>query len=220
MRPVLLSHRMGRETPLYPGTPPIQLQQHRSIDRGDSSNAWTVTMANHASTHVDAPNHFIPGGRRIAEYGAEELVFHGAEIIDVPKERGGAITADHLESFGDVFRSASLVMIRTGIQRYRSLMPETYSAEGPLLHPSAARFIKSFSPQLRAIGIDAVSISTPSRREEGRESHTILLSGRGVLVIEDMDLAGKPSRYRMVVVAPLLLEEVDSAPCTVIGFTD
>ncbi len=220
MRPVLLSHRIGRDTPLYPGTPRVQLQQHRSIDRGDSSNAWTVAMANHTSTHVDAPNHFFQGGRRISEYVAEELVFHGAEIIDIPKERGGTITADDLEPFRDIFRSASLVMIRTGIQRYRSLMPEIYSAEGPLLAPSAARLVKSYSPGLRALGIDAVSISTPSRREEGRESHRILLSGRGVLVIEDMDLAGKPPRYRMVIVAPLLIEEVDSAPCTVIGFTD
>jgi arylformamidase len=219
VRAVLLSHRIGRNTPLYPGTPQPEFKPHKSLSRGDSSNSWIITLANHTGTHVDAPNHFIPYGRKISEYGPEELVFHRAIIIDVPKELGGAITGEDLEPHRDAFKAYSMVMIRTGVQRHRESDPRAYAEEGPLLAPSAARLIKSFSPRLRAIGIDAVSISTPARREEGRESHRILLSGDGVLILEDMDLAGKPSEYRLVIVAPLMLEEVDSAPCTVIGLT-
>jgi arylformamidase len=54
-------------------------------------------------------------------------------------------------------------------------------------------------------------------REVGREAHRLLLRGRSFLIVEDMDLLGKPASYRRVFIAPLMVEEVDSAPCTVLA---
>ncbi|MEM0482632.1 MAG: cyclase family protein [Nitrososphaerota archaeon] len=220
MRLVLLSHRVGRNTPLYPKTPPIQLTQYRSIERGDSSNLWVLSMANHTGTHVDAPNHFYRDGRKISEYSLEELVFENVRLIDVPKQPGGEILAEDLEPYREIIQTCSLLLIRTGLQAYRISDQETYATRGVLFSPSAARFIRDVSPRLKGLGIDSISISTPLRRSEGWESHRILLSDNRFLIIEDMDLAGKPSAYKYVILAPLLLEEVDSAPCTVIGIVD
>ncbi|GBC70903.1 Kynurenine formamidase [Candidatus Calditenuaceae archaeon HR02] len=220
MRLVLLSHRVGRRTPLYPGTPPIQLTHYRSIERGDSSNLWVISMANHAGTHVDAPNHFYMEGRKISEYRLEELIFENVRLIDIPKEPGEEVSAEDLEPYSEIVMTSSLLLIRTGLQAYRDTDQEAYTSKGLLFSPSAAKFLKDSSPNLRALGIDAISVSTPLRRSEGRESHRILLSDNRFLIIEDMDLAGKPDAYRYVILAPLFLDEVDSAPCTVIGVTD
>lgn len=220
MRLVLLSHRLGRRTPLYPGTPPIQLTHYRSIERGDSSNLWVITMANHAGTHIDAPNHFYRDGRKISDYRLEELVFENVQIIDIPKQPGGEVSAEDLEPYSEILKSSSLILIRTGLQAYRDTDPEAYASKGLLFSPSAAKFLKDLSPNLRGLGIDAISVSTPLRRSEGRESHRILLSDNRFLIIEDMDLAGKPDRYRYVILAPLFIDEVDSAPCVVIGVAD
>ncbi len=220
MRFVLLSHRIGQRTPLYPGTPPIELKQYRSIERGDSSNLWVIGMANHTGTHVDAPNHFYREGRRIYEYTLDELVFPDSCLIDVPKEPGGEVSAEDLKPHISLIKRCSLLLIRTGLQAYRETDAEAYSSQGILFSPSAAKFLRMEAPHLRGLGIDAISISTPLRRQEGRESHKILLSDNRFLILEDMDLSGKPTIYRYVIVAPLLLEEVDSAPCTVIGIAD
>jgi kynurenine formamidase len=177
-------------------------------------------MANHTGTHVDAPNHFYKNGRKISEYAAEELLFENVRLIDVPKQPGGEVLAEDLKPYSHIIESCSLLLIRTGLQSYRDTDPDAYSSKGLLFSPSAAKFLKDSFPNLRGIGIDAISVSTPLRRSEGRESHRILLSDNRFLIVEDMDLAGKPAAYRYVILAPLLLEEVDSAPCTVLGITD
>ncbi|MDO9528340.1 MAG: hypothetical protein Q7J27_04180 [Syntrophales bacterium] len=50
-------------------------------------------------------------------------------------------------------------------------------------------------------------------------SHHELLCGkdRRFLVIEDMNLDYDLSGLKKVIVAPLLVEKTDSAPCTIIG---
>jgi len=188
----------------------------RSIARGDSSNMWRLTFTNHIGTHVDAPNHFDESGPAISEFGPEELVFREVRLVDVPKSPGDVVTVEDLERHERVLRSSEALLIRTGIQRFRAQSPEIYSGVGISLSVEAAELIASY-PNLRAIGIDAISISSPQRREIGREAHRVLLRGRRFLIVEDMDLQGKPERYDLLLIAPLMIEQIDSAPCTVYG---
>lgn len=138
-------------------------------------------------------------------------------MVDIPKGVGELITADELRSLYGEIRDADLLMIRTGFQRFRESDVETFSRRGPCLSDGAARYIVEELPKLRAVGVDAISISSPMRREEGRAAHRTLLVGRDFLIIEDMDLMDKPSNIRRVFVMPLLIEGVDSAPCMVLA---
>ncbi len=211
-----LSHVTKAGDPVYPGNEGPRLEQLRSIARGDSSNMWRLTFTNHIGTHVDAPNHFDESGPAISEFGPEELVFREVRLVDVPKSPGEIVTAEDLERHERVLRSSEALLIRTGIQRFRAQSPEIYSGVGISLSVEAAELIASY-PNLRAIGIDAISISSPQRREIGREAHRVLLRGRRFLIVEDMDLQGKPERYDLLLIAPLMIEQIDSAPCTVYG---
>ena len=60
-----------------------------------------------------------------------------------------------------------------------------------------------------------ISISSPLNRQEGREAHRKLLSGRNFLIIEDMDLMNKPTNIKRIILSPIMFEEADSSPCTV-----
>jgi len=211
-----LSHVTKAGDPVYPGNEGPRLEQLRSIARGDSSNMWRLTFTNHIGTHVDAPNHFDESGPAISEFGPEELVFREVRLVDVPKSPGDVVTVEDLERHERVLRSSEALLIRTGIQRFRAQSPEIYSGVGISLSVEAAELIASY-PNLRAIGIDAISISSPQRREIGREAHRVLLRGRRFLIVEDMDLQGKPERYDLLLIAPLMIEQIDSAPCTVYG---
>ncbi len=211
-----LSHVTKAGDPVYPGNEWPRLEQLRSIARGDSSNMWRLTFTNHIGTHVDAPNHFDESGPAISEFGPEELVFREVRLVDVPKSPGEIVTAEDLERHERVLRSSEALLIRTGIQRFRAQSPEIYSGVGISLSVEAAELIASY-PNLRAIGIDAISISSPQRREIGRGAHRVLLRGRRFLIVEDMDLQGKPERYDLLLIAPLMIEQIDSAPCTVYG---
>ena len=211
-----LSHVTKVGDPVYPGNEGPRLEQLRSIALGDSSNMWRLAFTNHIGTHVDAPNHFDAAGPTISEFGPEELAFRDVRVIEVPKSPGDVVTVEDIERHEQVLRTSEAVLIRTGMQRFRTESPEVYSGVGISLSVEAAKLIASH-PNLRAIGIDAISISSPQRREIGREAHRVLLRGRRFLIVEDMDLQGKPERYDLLLIAPLMIEQIDSAPCTVYG---
>lgn len=220
MKAVLLSHVLSRQTPVYQGTLPVMVAPLRRIDSGDSSNTWALAMGNHVGTHVDAPRHFYDDGRAISNFAIEELIFERATIIDVPKGPGELVTKEDLEVYREEISSVSFIMVRTGIEELREKDPKTFAYNGPCFSAEAARYLASFHPGLRGLGTDSISIGSPRHREEGRGAHRILLALQNFLIVEDMALAGKVSRYDYVIVAPLMIEEVDSAPCTVIGLYD
>ncbi|MDW8063043.1 MAG: cyclase family protein [Candidatus Caldarchaeum sp.] len=213
---IFLSHRLSVKTPVYDDGPRLEISPYKQISRGDSSNSFFIKMLNHIGTHVDAPNHFDPDGRKISSFTADELSFSKPLLIEVAKKSEELITADDLRPFHPRIAESDILLLKTGFQVYRETDPLTYVKKGPCLSPDAAEYLRNF-PLLRALGVDMVSISSPSKRELGRESHRKLLVGRDFLIIEDMDLLNKPADLKRVLVVPLMVEEVDSAPCTVLA---
>lgn len=219
-KPVMLSHILEISSPVYPGMKPVSITPIKSISMGDSSNSWYISMGNHVGTHVDSQRHFYQDGKSISEHDVEDFILNKAVIIDVPKRAGELILRSDLEMFQNEISEVSMIMIRTGFQTFRTTEPDIYINKGPCLSISAARYLSDFYPTLRALGIDSISISSPEHREEGREAHKILLKNPKFLIVEDMNLESKPHFYSTVVIAPLLIKDIDSSPCTVIGFAD
>lgn len=224
MRYVRLSYDIDGKTPLYPGSPPISLRRLKALRRGDSCNTFSIVMQNHSGTHVDAPRHFFAHGTPISGYSIDELIFRDIAVVRCPKKPGEPITVDDLERESWGPRNADLMLLRTGFSRYRSVSPGKYRYKNPYLSSAAALWIKKHYPKLRCIGIDCVSIASFAARPEGRLTHAILLSGgksRGkpVLIVEDLHIPRTADALDEVIVVPLFLRGVDSAPCTVIGIT-
>ena len=70
--------------------------------------------------------------------------------------------------------------------------------------------------------MDLISVSSYSNREEGRKAHHAFLNpkeGESILLIEDMklDIDGP---FNKVIVAPLLIDNADGAPCTGLAYTE
>ncbi|MDD5423155.1 MAG: cyclase family protein [Candidatus Omnitrophica bacterium] len=222
-RYIRLSYPITKDMPLYPGLEPVVLEPKRSIAGGDTSNSFRFTMSNHAGTHVDAPRHFAGKGRAISEYGMDELIFSKPLVLDCPKQPGQRIDARDIEKAlpGD----CDILLIRTHFSRWRVACKTRYAEENPFLDPSAAKLIREGFAAIKAIGIDTISIASATDRERGRESHRILLKddsfGTGpVLIVEDMMIPEGLSRLKSVIVLPVMVEGLDSAPCAVLGVID
>lgn len=215
-----LSYTMDENTPLYPGTPPFIFKEVKKIRAGDSCNTSLITMSNHGGTHVDAPKHFFDSGRSISEYGLEELMFSAPQVIDCYKGPEEIIERKDLE--GKVSRDCDLLLIKTGFYNYRGKDKDTYCFRNPALSPEAARWIRENYPDVRAIGVDCVSVSCCRHRESGRETHKILLQANGfngppVLILEDVDLSSNLNGLKEAMVVPFFVRGIDSAPCIIIG---
>ncbi len=217
---VKLSYTIDVKTPLYPGTHPFTFQEVKKIRGGDSCNTSLITMPNHGGTHVDAPRHFFDSGRSISEYDLEELIFDTPQLIDCYKGPEEFIECKDLQ--GKVSKGCDLLLIKTGFYKYRSSDEHTYSFKNPALSPEAAKWIRDNCPNIRAIGVDCISVSSHSHMDIGIETHKILLQTNGftgppVLILEDVDLSSDLGGLKKVMVVPFCIAGIDSAPCTVIG---
>jgi len=216
-----LSHRLSVDTPLPPGVPPMQVHHHYRIDRGDASNLFVLRLSNHSGTHIDAPWHFVASGLRICDFRLDEFIFEHPLCINVVIGDGQLLEPAHFLSHAARLGEADLLLVRTGYSRVRHESPERYTLQSPGMSVSGANYLADHFSQLRAIGLDTISLASMQHLAEGLEAHRILFRGDGrrFLIIEDMNLDFDLSQLQRVIALPLFIEGIDSSPCTVIGIT-
>lgn len=212
-----LSHIIEPDTPVYGNAPSVRVEALRSLARSDTANVISVTMTTHSGTHIDAPYHFFSNGRRIAQYPAGFWVFSRPAICRVKLFPGQLLTPEQITVRPDT--GCDIILFQSGWSNRR--MDASYVTENPGVHPDTAEYLRRRFRRLRAVGIDWLSVSSIKNRESGRKVHRVFLrqggGGHPLLIIEDMNLSCRLSGLEEVIVAPLLIEGADGAPCTVIG---
>jgi arylformamidase len=211
---VRISYPLNRNTPLYPGTPPVTIGRLRSIGQGDSANTSCITLPGHAGTHIDLPRHFCETGGTAEELLEPENTIGPVYVINLPKEPGSSIGPGDLRKT-EVPADARGLLLRTGFFRYRSTDPDRYTREHPWVDPGVAGLLREQCPELIVFGLDTISISNPQQRTTGHEAHRAFLCGkRPIMLLEDLDLSHEhPSRHPWnLTFCPLVLDELDGVP--------
>src|SRR5215470_1934183 len=65
---------IGARTPIYAGDPPAEVESAKRLAAGDSANVSKLAFGAHTGTHVDAPNHFLEGSRRVDQLDLTKLL--------------------------------------------------------------------------------------------------------------------------------------------------
>src|SRR5438105_1700078 len=60
--------------PTWPGDPPFRREAALALSRGDPANVSRLDFGAHTGTHVDAPLHFIEGGRTVDDLPLDVLI--------------------------------------------------------------------------------------------------------------------------------------------------
>ena len=218
-RIVFLSYSLSNSTPLYGNNTGIQFVQEKKIHEGDSCNTTNLCFPNHSGTHIDFPYHFNSGGKTINGYPADFWQFDHVELADLSGKVDDSQIIDPALFLDVVNPKADLLLIKTGYGRYRGT--DRYTLTPPGLSADLAPFFRKKYPELRCIGMDLISVSSYSNREEGRKAHHAFLNpykGEPILLIEDMKL-DITDHFNKIIVAPLLIDNADGAPCTVLAYT-
>jgi len=215
-----LSYPFNAFIPVYGGLESITPRKIKSIKDGDSSNTFVFTLQNHWCTHVDAPYHFFEQGGKIIDYEAGFWAFQKPQVICFDLKPSEILTCgDWLNKLNN---ETDLLLFKAGWSFYRD--QDVYHSENPGVDPDVGFFLRKNFPNLRAVGIDWVSISGYQHREIGRSAHRAFLDPQGenepILIFEDMDLSNDLKNLLQVFAYPLRMVDLDSAPCTVIGILD
>ncbi len=213
---IYLSYFLDENTPLYGGDRGVKIAKERSIPSGDTANTKMVSLNNHSGTHIDFPNHFFEDGKKSNDYDANFWLFNKVCLIHKEVENGVLFGFDEreMESIPD---NTELLIIKTGFFKFRG--EELYWKHNPGILPEVAGILRNKCKKLRAIGMDFISLTSYQHRETGRAAHREFLGVNDILLIEDMDLRLLDSSPSKVICLPLLLNEVDGSPVTIIADT-
>ncbi len=185
-----LSVPISEDTPVYPDDPPVSIKLWAVIDR-DGYYMNVLKMGEHSGTHVDAPAHFLPGGKTIDEMPLDRFFGKGM-VIDV-RNGDGPIRLDEIPDEGYFDR---IVLFLTS---------------GRELSPELALFL--VAEGVRAVGIDSMSIGDDA-------VHRILLSEE-VPVFENLtNLELLLNKEFTFLALPLRIEGGSGSPVRAVAFVN
>ena len=192
--------------PVWPGDPAVKLTSMAFPSKysGHTIRVTSIEMGSHTGTHVDAPQHFVEGGKTLHEIPLEWLVGE-AVVIHLPGVR--SIGRRHLEN--QDWKAVQRVLFKTDNSALWS--DNEFHEDFVYLERGAAEFLVERG--LRLVGIDYLSID--SFHSPNHPTHFVLLPNN-IVVLEGLDLRQvAPGRYHMVAL-PLNLQRADGAPTRVI----
>lgn len=174
----------------YPGDPDTKVKIFESIEDGDNCNLSSFEMCSHTGTHVDAPYHFDPDGKKIGDI--RSAVFYGkCSVVTIDD----ILTGEQMEKILPYCKSRIL---------FRS------NGNGHIML-SAAEVIADSNVVL--VGIDSNSIALP--HEECKTHRTLALAD--VAIIENLDLTDIHDGNDYTLCAfPIRLDSLEAAPCRAI----
>lgn len=214
---IFLSYPLNDQAFGYGNGERFKLNRLTDISKGNTSNNTSFQMPTHYGTHIDFPFHFSIDGKRSTDYKAVDFVFNYPSLIEINANEviDYLISNKDLHHAQELSNNTDLLIVKTGFCNKR--YTEDYWKNGLGFHKETAAFLKDKFPHLKAIAFDLISLNSYQNREHGREAHKEFLSKNNVLIIEEMDLTkvSKQTKFKQVIVSPLMLDEADGAPVTV-----
>jgi len=182
-----LTHSLSSSTPIYPGDPEFSCTRHTS--ESDGYTVHSISMGTHTGTHIDAPYHFFPSGRKIDQVALDEVVGLGVVFVDLSVGIKGRqrIGWDAFASYESQMKEGKAVLVHTGWWRHYGDRSKYFA------HPF---FDKDVAEGILDTGARLVAFDTPNPdctpfdgegEDEGYGFHEAFL-GRGGLIVESVNL--------------------------------
>lgn len=169
---------------VYPGDPIPEKEEVLRISRGDKCNLTSIRMCCHNATHVDAPYHFLDGGKTIGEISLDKFIGR-CRVVDMQKDCG-------MEQLTRILQDGVKKIILKG---------------DFLMSVEAAK-------EMADKGIDLIGVEgcTVGNEETGSMIHQILLK-KEIVILEGLMLGQVKEGEYFLAAQPINFGETDGAPC-------
>lgn len=207
MRIYDISLPISSSLPVWPGDPPVTLEQVDSIETGAIANVTRLSASVHSGTHVDAPHHFLNDGRTVEQLSLDILT--GPCYVAQLPDGVEAITAEALESMSWP-HGTTRILFGTRNSRWWAEGDAAFHEDFVAVTADGARWLVEHG--IRLVGIDYLSIAPYA---DSVPPHQILLRA-GVVVLEGLDLSAAPRGFYELYCLPLKLLGAEGAPARAI----
>ena len=176
---------------VYPGDPHPEQEIKLKISEGAVCNLSAFSMCAHNGTHVDAPLHFIDGGKSVDRVNLDRLVGYAYVAA-----HDGLLRAEDAER---ILKTAAALDPRAA-ERILVKGKATMTAEAARVF--ADKGIKLFGNESQTVGPEDAPM----------EVHLIML-GAEIVLLEGIRLADVEEGVYLLHAAPLNLGGAEGAPC-------
>lgn len=198
---------LSNDVPVYEGDPKVEITTANSIEKGDAANVSKLCFGAHTATHVDAPNHFIEGTRKVAELDLHKLIGR-CRVVEIDKN----VTAIEARHVADL-ENAERVLFKTRNSDFWNNSAQGFRTDFTYIEPEAALILVEKGVKL--VGIDYLSVEKFGSKDF--RTHIILLE-KEVVIIEGLDLREVSAGDYELICLPLkvISETGDGAPARTI----
>lgn len=185
----------------WPGDPPVKIERLLDLDHGDESNISMISMGSHTGTHMDAPLHFIKGGK-----GLDEMPFIATIGLSRVIEIFDKESIKTKELIHHQIRQGERILFKTKNSE-KCWHSKSFIEDFIYIPQDTAEFL--VDRKVRTIGIDYLSVG--GFRENGAKTHLRLLEA-GIWIIEGLNLAHVEHGKYQLICLPLRIIKSDGAP--------
>ncbi len=198
---------ISENVPVYEGDPNVEITVASSFAKGDHANVTQLCCGAHTATHVDAPNHFIDGTRKVHELELEKLI-GVARVVEIDD----AITAIEPEHLGNL-ETLERILFKTRNSTFWNTPEKGFRKDFTYISPAAARVLADAG--IKLVGIDYLSVEKFGSADFA--THITLLE-KEIVIIEGLDLREVSAGDYELVCLPLKIisETGDGAPARAI----
>ncbi len=165
-----LSHTFKDEMPVFPGDSISELKQVAFFDK-NGYNSFYIQSGMHVGTHIDAPFHMMPAGKKLSEIKPGHFL-GPAKLIDVRNHK--KIDIDILKNIE--IEKGSILLMHTGHDKY--YRSGNYYKNFPVITPA-------FAEAVIEKGIKIIGFDSPSPDDYPYNVHKLLFAN-DVLIIENL----------------------------------
>lgn len=216
-----LTHPLDENVPTWTGGCGFSCTQKVDYDQG--LRAQSLRLHAGVGTHMDAPSHFIPGGKSMADMDIHDLILH-MHVIHKECDADDVLLVEDIEAYerdnGPIQRG-SFVAFHSGWDKYWHT-PERYrnpDEQGvmrfPTLSPKAADYL--IDRGIKGIGIDTLSPDPEVTRSTTPfpVHHKIL--GAGGYIVENLANLGSMGAGAYAMLFPLPIIGGTESPIRAVG---
>lgn len=142
-----LTHTLSPHIPVYPGDPQPIFTQNNIVEN-DGFTSHTLTLGTHVGTHIDAPAHMIPNGKKISDYPATHFIGKGMVIDTLNQDPVDAYLLNTI-----ALHEIEILLLYTGRDKYFN-SPE-YFTQYPHITLEFAH--KLLNTKVKVLGMDQAS---------------------------------------------------------------
>jgi arylformamidase len=186
--------------PHWPGDQAFTIKRDHDMNAGAGNNLSEFTTSSHTGTHMDAPVHFIRGGKGIDEIPLSAVVGR-ARVLAIKDPEN--ITVEELRPHN--IGRGERILFRTR-NSDKAWAQEGFQEDFVAIPPETARYLAECRPAL--VGVDYLSVG--HFQGGGAETHQAIL-GAGIWIVEGLDLSAvRPGDYDLVCL-PIKVQGADGA---------